>query len=201
MEIWLIRHGECENRAEHNYNEDMGIYDPKLTEKGKGQAEKLAEVLRGTQFDAIYSSDLTRAVETADALACTCPAERIEREEFREIDIGDLEEKSWEHYPDIYEKWKRHEEDIAFPGGECGSDVWTRVEKVLMEIVREDYKRVAIVTHGGVIMSTVCGILGLPQQKRFMLGHPIENCSVTRLLYEDGKIYLKEMNKMFTLDE
>lgn len=201
MEIWLIRHGECENRAEHNYNEDIGIHDPRLTEKGKNQAEKLADVLRGTKFDVIYSSDLARAVATADAIACVCPAERIERKEFREINIGDLEEKSWEHYPDIYEKWKQHEEDIAFPGGECGTDVWIRVEEALVDIVKKDYKRVAIVTHGGVIMSTVCGVLEIPQYKRFLLGHPIENCSVTCLLYEEGKMCLRTMNERFLLDE
>lgn len=196
MEIFLIRHGECENRGQHNYNVEKGIYDPHLTERGEGQAKNLAKVLQGIHFDVFFSSDLSRAVMTADVLAEKNSAERICLKEFREIDVGHLEDKSWDEYPDVYFKWKRHEEDIAFPGGECGEDVWMRVRPVLMDIVQKKYERVAIVTHGGVIMSTVCGVLELPQQKRFLLGRPIENCSVTRLVYEDEKFYLKTMNEI-----
>lgn len=196
MEIFLIRHGECENKAQSNYSEDMGRYNPCLTDRGKAQARRLAKNLCETEFDVIFSSDLERAIATADAIAVRCPAKRICQKEFREIDMGFLEEKSWAEYPDVYEEWKLHKEDIAFPGGECGADVWARVKPAIMRIAGEEYKRVAIVTHGGVIMSTVCGVLEMPQQKRFLLGHPIENCSVTRLVYEDGKLFLKTMNEM-----
>lgn len=196
MEIFLVRHGECENKAQDNYNKEMRRHNPCLTLRGEEQARKLAEVLSETEFDVMISSDLERAVATADAIAQGRSVKRICKKEFREIDMGFLEEKSWEDYPQDYAVWKLHKEDVAFPGGECGADVWERVQRFLMELVRKEYKRVAIVTHGGVIMSTVCGVLELPQQKRFLLGHPIENCSVTRLVYEDGRFYLKSLNEV-----
>lgn len=63
--IYLVRHGESEANAGTSANEKHKFGSP-LTEKGKAQAKKLAKILREVHFDAVFSSDLTRAVQTAE---------------------------------------------------------------------------------------------------------------------------------------
>lgn len=199
MEIFLIRHGECKEKSEDNYSSELKMYNPGLTMRGEEQARNLANILFETTFNVIYSSDLARAMKTADIIAERCPANRVVAKELREIDMGYLEKQSWSDFPDIYARWKLHEEDLAFPGGECGRDVWSRVRHFLMQAVAEHHERVAVVTHGGVIRSAVCGVLGVPQQKRFLIGTPIENCSITKIVYDKDSFYINTVNERFML--
>lgn len=194
MEILLIRHGECFQSDIKHFSEKKSTMNPPLTVKGIAQAHKLAERLRNCQFDRIYCSDLDRAIQTAEILNANVNSNITMTEQFREIDMGDIYKTSWDNFPDIYSKWILHQDDIPYPNGENGDDVWKRCSRKIEEIISAKYERVAIVCHGGTIRSIICGVLNIPQQKRFNFGFPPENCSISVLLYKENNFYLQTFN-------
>ena len=194
MEIYLIRHGECFNSASKYFSKEKQTMDPPLTSKGIEQAHKLADRIKEVNFDRIYSSDLSRAIETSNIINDCIDSEITITGNFREIDMGELFHKSWDEFPKIHSKWLLHEEDIAYPNGENGNNVWKRCKKELDTIVLSNFSRIAIVCHGGTIRSIICGVLNIPQQYRFYFGSPLINCSISILVYENKKYYLNVFN-------
>lgn len=64
----------------------------------------------------------------------------------------------------IYQiNFKQHKEDIAYPDGENGADVWKRCKQGIDDIISHKYERTAIVCHGGTIRSVICGLPDIPQ--------------------------------------
>lgn len=105
MDIYLIRHGECLRSTNEYYDDIKKTMNPPLTEKGVFQAQKLTDKLSAVRFDRIYTSDLTRALNTAKIVNEKICSEIIITPQFREIDMGDIYTKSWNDYPDIYDIW------------------------------------------------------------------------------------------------
>ena len=194
MEIYLIRHGESCECTFDQYDEDKQIMNPALTLKGKEQAEQLGLRFENLRFDKIYCSDLKSAVETTEILNNTVNTNIELREGFREIHMGEIYEKSWGEYPEIFAKWSLFEEDIPYPGGENGANVWDRCKKELDTIVSSEYERVAIISHQGTIQSIICGMLNVPQDRRFCLGEPIVYTSVSVIQYTNKKYLLHSLN-------
>lgn len=165
--LYLIRHGETAWNIEGRY---QGQFDPPLTEKGKQQAEASATRLAGLGFEAIYSSDLARAHQTAQALADKTGLAIQLDPRLREIDqgkwqgvlIGDIragwpqEIFGWENDP-----WHYHP-----PGGETLQQLQIRVRTAISDIVaRHPQGKVAIFTHK----------LPIALLKIHYKGHPAEN--------------------------
>lgn len=171
------------------------MMNPPLTERGVQQAEQMANRMRVICFDAIYCSDLTRAVSTAEALSLKTNTSVIQHDALREIDMGALTLQSWSDFPETFALWSKHEEDIPYPNGENGQMVWERCEPLLHSIVRKELRRVALVSHGGTIRSIIAGVTSLPQQHRFRLGCPLDNCSVSILRYQGGHFFLHTLNE------
>lgn len=196
MEIYLIRHGDCDRYGLDNYDKEKKTANPKLNEKGYLQVEKLAERCTNIKFDRIYCSDLSRASETAKLFNNTVKSKIIEEPNFREINMGDIYLSSWDNYPELFKKWSKFEEDIPYPNGENGEMVWTRCKKSIEKIIENNFERVAIITHGGAIRSIICGILNIPQERRFFFGYPPENCSISVIKFnaKDSKFYLHTFN-------
>lgn len=192
MDIYLIRHGECYSPADEYYNTEKGIADPPLTDKGISQAEKLAVRCQTVGFDLIVSSDLSRAVQTAEKIIALTPCDFLIDTVFREIDMGE----PWNEHSNIYEQWLLHNEDIPYPNGENGQDVWNRCEAKLRNLTSTQNEKIAVVCHGGTIRSIICGVLDIPQQKRFYFGSRLENCSISIIKYkeEDKRFYLHTFN-------
>ena len=194
MDIYLIRHGECDISSSAHYDPELNIVNPPLTEIGTQQAAHLADRCRAIGFDLIVSSDLTRAMQTAEQILAQSPCEYTVNPSFREIDMGDIPFKSWHDFPELYAKWSLHDEDIPYPNGENGQDVWQRCKAPLDVLLATNHQKIAIVCHGGTIRSIICGVLNLPQQKRFYLGAPLENASISILKYIDGRVSLHTFN-------
>ncbi len=192
MRILLIRHGR--------QNSPLCNVDVPLAEEGRKQAELLAERLLREQVDAIWSSNLIRAVETADIMNEKLNVPREIRESLREISFGDMEGLSDEVIADRYEDFLRArlkmEQDMAYPGGESAADVLSRVLPVMKEILNMNYDTVAVVTHGGVIRSLVSHYLGMDLARVPLLGGHLENCGITELWVRkhDGRIVLNRFN-------
>jgi len=194
MEIYLIRHGECQYLAKDYNDLEKHTINPPLTAKGEEQAHQLANRLGQVFFNKIYASDLVRAVQTAAILNSALHTDVVITPNLREIDLGELLAKSWDDFPDIYAKWNLHEEDVPYTGGENGSDVWKRCKTEIDAIIEKDYERVAIVCHGGAIRAMICGMLGLPQSRRHFFGNPLQNCSVSVIVHNNEGFYLQSFN-------
>lgn len=192
MRILLIRHGR--------QNSPLCNVDVPLAEEGRRQAELLGERLAGEQIDAIWSSHLIRAVETADIMNEKINVPREIREDLQEISFGDMEGLSDEVIADRYEDFLRArlkmERDMAYPGGESSADVLNRVLPVMKEIMSLDYETVAVVTHGGVIRSLVAHYLGMDLARVPLLAAHLENCGITEFWVRkyDGRIILNRFN-------
>jgi probable phosphoglycerate mutase len=192
MRILLIRHGR--------QNSPLCNVDVPLSDEGRRQAELLGERLVGEQIDAVWSSNLTRAVETADIINEKLNAARVIREELKEISFGDMEGLSDEVIADRYEDFLRArskmEKDLTYPGGECAADVLSRTLPVMREIMSQDYEAVAVVTHGGVIRSLVAHYLGMNLARIPLLATSLENCGITELWIHkhDGRVILNRFN-------
>ncbi len=183
MEILLIRHGEAAHNTPENWNAELDCPDPELIEEGREQAEQLGRRLLQLPIQRIYSSDLRRAVETAQILAEYVRVPLEVRPELREINMGRLFLSTWEEIerdlPGYAARWHRHDTDLPYPGGENGADVIRRCMPLIEKIVQGDMERVAIVTHGGIIRSLLCAFLGIGPEKRFLFGAPLANCGLT----------------------
>lgn len=147
--IYMVRHGETPWNIEGRY---QGQLDPPLTKKGRQQAQTTALKLAPLGFDAIYSSDLARARQTAEALAAEAglpiqfdPRLReIHQGEWQGVLIGDIR-KGWPDEIAGWEKdpWKHHP-----PGGESLQQQRDRVFAAFDDIAaRHPGGQVAVFTH------------------------------------------------------
>ena len=108
-----------------------------------------------------------------------------------------------DRFGDFKRELKKMERDLPYPGGECVGDVIRRVMPVLRRIGSGPERRVAVVTHGGVIRSVAASILGMEPAKYRLLGNSLENCSITELRMDraDGRFTLERFNDYAHLEK
>ena len=161
IRLLLVRHGQTEGNVQGRY---QGRTDTELNDLGLEQADKLARRLSSEKIDCIYSSDLKRAVQTAEKVASAHDLMVRYREDLRELDVGKfegkrLEEIVQEHGP-LEEMWC--EGEWRAPGGETLSQLITRVDRFVEE-VRQHHKEgtILVMAHGGTLRSLLSSILGI----------------------------------------
>ena len=163
MNLILVRHGETEwNRA----GRCQGIADIELNENGRKQVSELAESLKGHDISAIYSSDLIRAVETAEAIAHHHDLTIYIDPDLREMNQGEFEGLSFtnirENYPHVLRDWRESPETLTIPGGESLIEVQDRALKVLNKVhARHNGETVVVVSHNLTITTILCKITGV----------------------------------------
>lgn len=168
--ILLARHGETDWNRDGRF---QGHADPPLNELGRSQALELAERLAATPFDAVYSSDLARAHETAEILAASHGVPVIADAGLREVDVG-----SWSGLTraEIAERFPDAEHHDGETRGEHLARVLVAVERIARTHPGE---RILIVSHGGSLRALRRHCTGAPV-------HPIANCGIYELCFEDG---------------
>lgn len=192
MRIYLIRHGR-QNSPLCNVNVPLAL-------EGRRQAELLAKRLASVPIEAVWSSDLIRAVETAEIAGGIWKVPHVIRPGIREISFGDMEGLSDEEIAEKFDEFlaekKKMERDIPYPGGECAEDVVRRALPVLMEIAGKDYEHVAVVTHGGVIRSLLCRLLGVDYARNRLFAAHLENSSITEVEWNpsEKRFYVNRIN-------
>lgn len=178
--LYLIRHGRQESKK---CNVNVA-----LDEVGITQAKRLAERLKSYELDALYSSELIRAVETAEIIEEATGVKNQVLAHIEEIDFGDwtgqTDDYIEEHYQEFREEWDKGEKDLAYPGGENGEAVAKRVMPVIEELISRKENNVAIVTHGGVIRAVLVKLLDIPMNRQRKIGKLLENTSITHLRYD-----------------
>ncbi len=148
--LYLIRHGQTDWNIEGRW---QGQADVPLNAKGRQQAIKIAAQLANIGLTAIYSSDLVRAYETAEALSQATGLSIYTDPRLREIHQGDwqglLVTEIQAHYGEAFRKRKQNPLNVAPPGGETVLEVKERVVAAIKDIVkRHPLERVAVVSHG-----------------------------------------------------
>lgn len=148
--LYLIRHGQTDWNIEGRW---QGQADVPLNSMGKEQAVIIARQMVYVGIEAIYSSDLIRASETAITISKMINIDFEEDHRLREIDQGEwqglLVSEIEEKYTDIFNQRLNDPLHIAPPGGEMVLQVRDRVIEAVEEIVcKHPYNRVAIVSHG-----------------------------------------------------
>lgn len=120
-----------------------GWLQGELSEQGIEQSHKLRQMLKGKEFDAIYSSDLHRAIQSAEIFFDSSIA-RFTDERLRECNYGDLDGTPADSFK------KNQEQNFIltpYPGGECYKDVEQRIRLFLNDLSKTNLSNVAIVAH------------------------------------------------------
>ena len=149
MKLYFVRHGETDMNARNMF---YGWYDADINEKGVSQAEELREAFREIHIDKIYSSDLTRALHTAQIIADGRPVEIVP--DLREMAYGIWENRTWESMTEsdreLLKKWRYDWTNLEIPEGETFMGFYDRVTSGLDKIIKEN-KAYAVLRQEGFI--------------------------------------------------
>jgi broad specificity phosphatase PhoE len=177
--FFLIRHASCNGLGQTLWGRTPGIC---LNEQGRLQAQQLAERFAGMKFDAIYSSPLERALETAEPIARGMKLEVRKTDALNEIDFGEWSGKTFEQL-DSDERWRHFNScrsTASVPGGESFLEVQNRVVKEI-DRLSEEYGnvRIALVSHADVIRAALSYFAETPIELIQQI--EISPCSIHRL--------------------
>ena len=155
--IYVFRHGETDWNSQRRM---QGHTDTSLNEVGKEQAQRLSRQLEASGIEAIISSDLRRARQTAQAVADVLNVPVIAMRGLREICVGEVEGLTWQEATeklgsDFIERMiSMNAEfiDTRYPGGESKSELVARARLAIASFIQaNDYQCIGVSTHGGVL--------------------------------------------------
>ena len=190
--VYLARHGQSDWNAAGRW---QGHADRPLTELGLRQAADLAVALAGVRLDAVYSSDLRRARETAEAVAAPRGLAVTTLVELREVDVGSwsglTRAEAKERFPGGFRRWTD-----GGHGWEDGEPYDLMAKRVVAAVRRiaagHEGGCVLAVSHGGPIRALHAAALGLDVSEHRRL-QPVEpNARLSRIAVEDGRIVQPE---------
>ena len=197
--IYLIRHGETEwNRT----GRLQGNANVLLSPEGIRQAKLLAEHAPFHTVDAIYSSDLSRAVKTAEILAAKFNLPVIQERGLREMNFGDWEGRPISELasemPNGFEKFFTKPDKVHPPNGETFLQCQARVMTAFEEIIADnDEQNIVVVSHGAAIRLILCAVLVMPIRKMWAISQ--FNMAVNILCIEDGNAVVELVNSTMHL--
>src|SRR5581483_2167239 len=136
--LYLVRHGQSEANVTWQFS--YRRVDPPLTERGLLQVQATAVYLKTLAIDALYTSPMARAVQTATIFGQALGLDFEVVEAFREVNVGGLEDRppsaeSWAIHTRVLDDWARGEYGTCFPGGEDYHDLSGRAVEALARIV------------------------------------------------------------------
>jgi probable phosphoglycerate mutase len=173
MKILLLRHGDCRTDGEKRY---IGQIDLPLNDLGIRQARAWRDVFAADLPDRVISSDLTRAMQTAQVALEGLPVRIEPQPGLREISLGDWEGMARQdvrtRFPRAYAS--RGDDLAGFrpPNGESFLDLQARVVERFLALCAGSDPRgtLLLITHAGVIRVLLCHILGMDLRRLFALG-------------------------------
>jgi len=185
LRILLVRHGETDwNRIKRF----QGRSDVELNKRGRAQAKALALTLREEPLKAIYSSPITRAIETAKAINRYHQTYLEQRDGLMEMDLGDFEglhpRDLRNEQSEFLRKWLEDPASVRMPNGETLQEVQERAWAVVQEVTKTyHHGSVLLCSHNFVNLTILCKILGL------------EITHLRRLHQSVGAMNIIEMNR------
>lgn len=197
--FFLIRHASCNGLGQTLWGRTPGIC---LNEKGQLQAQRLADRFKNVTLNAIYSSPLDRALQTAEPIARGVKLEVRKSEAANEINFGDWTGQTFESLSSD-RRWRHfnnYRSMTMIPGGESFLEVQNRIVKELETLAEQHGKaRIAIVSHADVIRAAVAYFAATPIDliDRF----EILPCSVSVVAVNDDNATLLTINNMGELSQ
>ena len=166
LRLFFIRHGQTENHENPPFN---GWRDAPLTETGRRQLDDVAAGLAPIAFDAVYSSDLSRAVYGGERLAQACGLALNRDPKWREMSFGRWEGLNYQQISErdgelIHRIFAHDGAEIPFPDGESSISFGRRIEAAFSDLrqAHPEGGRVALVAHGGVCKALWGLLLQIP---------------------------------------
>jgi probable phosphoglycerate mutase len=186
--VIIIRHGQSQGNAEGRFG---GHTDTPLSPRGRKQAQATAKALASEKLDAIYSSDLPRAIETASPLVELTGVSLETTDALRERSVGVMEgltfEEAAEQHPEQYQALLRRDFEHVLLGGESYRQTLDRASRQLDEAI-EQHKggRIAFFAHTGTICILILHLMGAldaPELKPVWIA--TANCGIARFDLRD----------------
>ena len=204
-ELLFIRHGETDWNRQQRF---QGQIDVPLNAHGRQQALRMAQRLADDRHDALFSSDLQRAQQTAAPLAAAWSLPVTTLAGFREQHFGLLEGLDLPtiqaQHPDLWQHWLQQRGDYALPGGgeslqQFHDRVLAAVQALLALPAVKAAARIAIVTHGGVLDMLWRSAQCLPL-------HGLRNCEIpntglNRLRWRGGALVVEHWGDAAHLED
>ena len=201
-EIIVVRHGET---VANKTGILQGQYDTPLNETGIMQAHAIANRLKKRKFDAVYTSDLNRAFDTARIIAEFHPGlQVIPTKSLREWNLGELQGRPYSEliveYPEIMNAFKKSGEVPPIPGGENIDDFQKRIGSFMNEIAAANPgKKILFVSHGGAMQRMLIHTVGKPAIENIC---PLcGNAGMSLFRYRNGQWQLISWNDTAHLED
>ena len=178
--VYLIRHGQTAWNREEVFR---GRADIPLNDTGRKEALLTGQYLRGVKVGSVYSSPLSRAVETAEAIARHQGKEVQILDGLIDIDFGRWQGVSHEgvreRYGELYRQWKDTPHLVRFPGGESLEEVRERALREIHEAIQTHaVETLVMVSHRVVNKVVICGLLGLDNSHFWEIGQDTDCINV-----------------------
>jgi broad specificity phosphatase PhoE len=182
--LLFIRHAETDLAGRF-----CGHSNPRVNERGHRQIEELLKALEGEWIDGIYTSDLHRAMTTANAIGRTLGLLPAPIPGLREIGFGDWEGLSWKEIecrdPAYAQQWSEQYPNLPAPGGEPFEAFQARVLTEVKHLLAVSFHRsAAVITHAGVMRVVLRSLCGLEEAEAWERTR--EYCSFFR--YQSGRL-------------
>lgn len=192
--LFLVRHGHTLWNHEMRY---QGHTDIELSVEGIAQAQALRDRLCCEDFAAIYSSDLSRAYETARIINEIHQMDIIIQPAFKEINFGVWEGLTYQdlldRFPEEVSVWQKTPHLLKIDRGESFGELRDRALSAIREIMSAYISgNVLLVSHGGTIAALICGLLEEPLDK--MWTYKQKNAAVNIISFSGGKAQLELLN-------
>lgn len=184
--IILVRHGETDWNRHEVFR---GQIDVPLNQNGLKQARALGDALKGQKLDAIYSSPLSRAVQTAEEIAKFQNLNVDVEDGFLDLSYGEWQGVSHEEvkarHPELDKKWHEQPHLLRFPGGESLDDVRERSMNALKRIAsKHPDDTIVLVAHRVVNKVVLCAVLDLDNSYFWRIRQ--DTCCIN--IFEDAEI-------------
>ncbi|KAK9261174.1 histidine phosphatase superfamily [Lipomyces tetrasporus] len=181
VQVFLIRHGQTKENAMRII---QGHLDTYLNEEGVSQVELCSKVLKRISFDAVWSSDLNRCIQTRDIALEPhleeLPESRIHTTELlRERSFGDVEGHDYKTVVRILRQRKLTWDTVGETNEAFQKRLLEAWDQVISRAIKDDLKRVVIISHGGAISSLIHCLI---KRHGFTLSNQINTAVITSLL-------------------
>jgi len=189
--LFLVRHGITEFNSTRRF---AGYSDIDMSDAGYEQVEKLRDRLANEKIDAVYSSDLKRALTTAEVICPQSKGNIVACAELREMNYGQAEGLTFDEisrlYPEAAELITNFDLGLEFPDGEGFTGFIERTAGFLDRLKEHEKEQsVLIVSHSGPLRVLLCSLLGIDQEHWWQLRFDNASLSVVET-YPRGAILM-----------
>ncbi|MCR5336773.1 MAG: histidine phosphatase family protein [Synergistes sp.] len=193
--IYFLRHGRTEWNNQLRY---QGAVDIPLNEDGRMQAHKAALRFSSADIDAVISSPLSRAMETAERIASFHKGLKVESTPLlTEVDFGKWEGRTVPEikagYADVFAKWRNDPLNVDAPGGESMDSLYERCGLFAEQLLARPERSIVVVGHGAMLRALFPRLLQLPRVSYFWKTR-LDNCSITAFSADAGRFALIYQN-------